>query len=131
FHAGGRNRDQDPYLLHYYRVNFDGSALVALTEGNGMHSVRYSPDGKYLIDTYSRVDLPPVHELRRVSDGKLVCMLEQADVSALRETGWRSPEVFRARGRDGKTDIWGIVCRPRRFDPTKKYPVVENIYAGP
>jgi hypothetical protein len=131
FRASGRNKDQDPYLVHYYRVNFDGSDLVPQTEGNGTHFVRYSPDGKYLIDTYSRVDQPPVHELRRASDGKLVCELERADVSALRETGWRPPEVFHARGRDGKTDIWGIVCRPRDFDPTKKYPVIENIYAGP
>ena len=56
--------------MHYYRVNFDGTGLVALTAGNGSHSVQFSPDRAYLIDTYSRVDLPPVHELRRCSDGK-------------------------------------------------------------
>jgi len=131
FQASGQNPDQDPYLIHYYRVNFDGSGLVALTEGNGNHTVQFSPDRRYLIDTYSRVDLPPVHELRRVSDGALVCKLEEADVSALRATGWRPPEVFVAKGRDGQTDIWGIVCRPQNFDETKKYPVIEYIYAGP
>jgi dipeptidyl aminopeptidase/acylaminoacyl peptidase len=36
-----------------------------------------------------------------------------------------------AKGRDGKTDIWGIICRPRGFDQSKKYPVIEQIYAGP
>src|SRR5262249_30691589 len=75
FRASGKNPDQDPYFLHHYRVNFDGTGLVALTEGNGTHTVQYSPDRKYLIDTYSRVDLPPVHELRRTSDGTLVCEL--------------------------------------------------------
>jgi hypothetical protein len=131
FHAGGRNPDQDPYFIHYYRINFDGTGLAALTEGNGNHSIQYSPDRRYLIDTYSRVDAAPVHELRRVSDGKLICPLEKADISELVAGGWTAPEVFVAKGRDGKTDIWGIICRPKNFDPGKKYPVIEQIYAGP
>jgi dipeptidyl aminopeptidase/acylaminoacyl peptidase len=131
FHAGGRNPDQDPYFIHYYRVNFDGTGLVALTEGNGTHTIQVSPDRNYIIDTYSRVDLAPIHELRRVSDGKLVCALEKADITELKASGWEPPEVFVAKGRDGKTDIWGIIYRPRSFDPNKKYPVIEYIYAGP
>ena len=131
FHAGGRNAGQDPYFLHYYRVNIDGSGLVALTEGNGNHTVEFSPDRTWLIDTYSRVDAPPVTELRRTSDGKLVCPLETADTGALMAKGWTAPEVFVSKARDGKTDIWGIICRPKNFDPAKKYPVIESIYAGP
>jgi dipeptidyl aminopeptidase/acylaminoacyl peptidase len=131
FRASGKDPDQDPYLIHSYRVNFDGTDLVALTEGNGNHTVQFSPDRRYIIDTYSRVDMPPVNELRRTADGKRVCELEKADVSELRASGWEAPEVFVAEGRDGKTDIWGIICRPRHFDPAKKYPVVESIYAGP
>jgi len=131
FRACGKNTDQDPYFIHFYRVNFDGSGLVALTEGNGNHSVQYSPDRKYIIDTYSRVDMPPAHELRRVSDCGLICKFEEADISELLGAGWKPPEVFVAKGRDGKTDIWGIICRPKDFDSNKKYPVVEQIYAGP
>jgi dipeptidyl aminopeptidase/acylaminoacyl peptidase len=131
FRGSGRNSDQDPYLVQYYRVNFDGTGLTALTEGNGNHTVRYSPDEKYLIDTYSRVDMPPVNELRRVSDGKLICQLETADISELKASGWEPPEVFVAKGRDDKTDIWGIIVRPRNFDPNKRYPILEDIYAGP
>jgi Prolyl oligopeptidase family/Dipeptidyl peptidase IV (DPP IV) N-terminal region len=138
FNACGKNPDQDPYFIHYYRVNFDGTGLVALTEGNGTRGgrpggagIQFSPDRKYLIDTYSRVDMPPVHELRRVADGKLVCKLEEADISEVKTRGWEPPEVFVAKGRDSKTDIWGIIARPRSFDPNKKYPVLEYIYAGP
>jgi hypothetical protein len=120
FHASGKNPDQDPYFLHYYRVNFDGTELTAFTEGNGTHTIEYSPDRKYLLDNYSRVDLAPVHELRRVADGKLICELEKADISELLSSGWAAPEVFVAKGRDGRTDIWGIICRPRNFDPQKK-----------
>ena len=119
FRARGKNPGQDPYLIHYYRVNFDGTGLVALTEGDGHHTVTYSPDRKYLIDRYDRVDLAPVHELRRAADGKLMCRLEEADITELKAAGWEPPEVFVAKGRDGQTDIWGLVCRPRNFDPKK------------
>ncbi len=131
FRASGRNPGQDPYFIHYYRVNFDGTDLVALTEGNGTHSIEFSPDRRFYIDTWSRVDHPPVNELRRASDGRKVCDLEEADISELKAGGWEAPEVFVVKGRDGKTDIWGIICRPRALDPNRKYPVIEQIYAGP
>lgn len=131
FRASGRNPDQDPYFIHYYRVNFDGSGLIALTDGNGNHSLQFSPDRKYYIDTYSRVDMAPLHELWRTADCTRLCQFEQADISELKNSGWEPPEVFSAKGRDGTTDIWGIICRPHPFDPAKKYPVLEQIYAGP
>jgi dipeptidyl-peptidase-4 len=131
FHAGGIVPGQDPYYVHYCRVNFDGSGLTVLTGGDGTHRVDYSPDGRYLVDTWSRVDLPPVTEVRRVADGAKVCDLERGDASALLATGWRYPERFVAKGRDGKTDIYGVIFRPSNFDPKRKYPVVEDIYAGP
>ncbi|WP_233198936.1 MULTISPECIES: prolyl oligopeptidase family serine peptidase [Pirellulaceae] len=131
FTAAGIVPGQDPYYLHHCRVNFDGSDLTILTEGDGSHQINYSPDGRYLIDEYSRVDLPPVHTLRQVKDGSLVCELEKADASQLLETGWKMTERFAAKGRDGKTDIYGVIYFPTNFDPTKKYPVIENIYAGP
>jgi dienelactone hydrolase len=131
FRAGGIRGEQDPYYIHYCRVNFDGTGLVVLTAGDGTHEAEFSPDRRFLIDTYSRVDLPPVTELRRCSDGGLICPLETADATALFETGWRPPEQFVAKARDGKTDIYGIIHRPKKFDSEKKYPVVEKIYAGP
>ncbi|MCU0714957.1 MAG: prolyl oligopeptidase family serine peptidase [Pirellula sp.] len=130
FQASGRD-GQDPYLIHYGYVSLDDGKLVWLTEGNGNHSIQFSPSKQYIIDTYSRVDLAPVNELRRVSDGSLVCKLETSDITELEASGWKPPEVFSAKGRDGKTDIWGIICRPKDFDPKKRYPVIEDIYAGP
>ncbi|MBC7856312.1 MAG: prolyl oligopeptidase family serine peptidase, partial [Pirellulaceae bacterium] len=116
---------------HHCRVNFDGSNLVILTAGNGSHEIEYSPDGKYLMDNYSRVDQPPMSELRKAEDGSLVCKLEEADGSKLLETGWKAPERFSAKARDGATEIYGVIYRPTNFDPAKKYPVIEAIYAGP
>ena len=131
FAASGREKNHDPYLIHYYKVNFDGSGLKRLTEGNANHTAEFSSDKKYFVDTYSRVDVPPVSVLRRSSDGKVVKDLEKADISDLLATSIQNPEVFSAKGRDGKTDIWGIIIRPSNFDPEKTYRVIEYIYAGP
>ena len=108
----------------------DGS-LTPLTDGDGTHRIMFSPDGTRYLDMYSRVDLPPITELRRASDGKKLATLEQGDASRLYAAGWKAPERFVAKGRDGRTDIWGILWRPTLFDPDKKYPVIELIYAGP
>ena len=130
FRASGMIAGQDPYFIHYYRINFDGTGLVKFTEANGNHSIFWSPDHRYFVDEYSRVDLPTVAELRRVSDMR-VTPLEKGDMSAQIAVGWRPPEPFVAKGRDGTTDIWGIIVRPLTFDPKRKYPVIEQIYAGP
>jgi len=131
FRASGMEPGKDPYFTHYYRINFDGTGLVKYTEADGNHALVWSPDREYYVDTWSRVDLAPVSELRRTSDRSLVMELERGDFTPLLETGWRPPEVFVARARDGTTDIWGIIIRPTNFDPDRRYPVIENIYAGP
>jgi len=131
FAASGMYPGKDPYFIHHYRINFDGTGLAAITDADAMHSVSFSPDRRYYVDLWSRVDLPPVLQLRRTSDLKVIMNVEHADASALLATGWRPPEVFTAKGRDGRTDIWGVIIRPTNFDPKTKYPVIENIYAGP
>jgi dipeptidyl-peptidase 4 len=131
FTGSGQDANHDPYQVHFYRVNIDGSNLIRLTDGEGNHRIEFSPDGKYLLDTYSSPDKAPQHEIRRATDGKKVIDLERADASELLKNGFRMPQVFSAKGRDGKTDIWGHVYFPTTFEPSKKYPVVEDIYAGP
>ena len=131
FSACGMNKDEDPYLIHYYKIGLDGKHLTCLTPEPGNHSVTYSSDMAYLIDTYSTVTTPPVTVLRSGKDGRVLRTLERADISRLEATGWKAPEVFVAKGRDGKTDMWGLIQRPSNFDPTKKYPIIEYIYSGP
>jgi dipeptidyl aminopeptidase/acylaminoacyl peptidase len=131
FTASGMNRGQDPYFIHHYRINFDGTGLTPFTEADGTHTVTFSPDSQYYVDSWSRVDMAPIAQLRRTSDQKVVMELERGDLTALVKAGWRAPEVFTAMGRDGKTPIWGVIIRPTNFDPKKKYPVIEDIYAGP
>jgi len=130
FSASGKEAG-DPYLIHYYTVGFDGSNLKQLTEGDGNHRVSFSADFKYMVDSWSKVDTPPVTVLRHAQTGKQLMTLEEADITPLLANGWKKPKIFSAKGRDGKTDIWGIFLTPSDFDPSKKYPVIEYIYAGP
>ncbi|MFZ4572993.1 MAG: prolyl oligopeptidase family serine peptidase [Phycisphaerales bacterium] len=122
---------QDPYYIHYARVKFDGSAFTLLTDGDGTHELEFSPEHAFYLDRYSRVDRPPVIELRRATDGGKVADIARADDADLRAAGWRAPERFVAKARDGTTDIHGVIFRPSTFDAAKKYPVIEQIYAGP
>ena len=131
FTANGMNPDEDPYLVHYYRIGLDGKGLTCLTPGNGNHRAQFNSDYTYLLDTYSRVDEAPVTVLRSTTKPEQAVTLATADISRLKEQGWVAPEVFVAPGRDGTTPIWGIIQRPTNFDPTKRYPVIEYIYAGP
>lgn len=131
FRAGGMNKEEDPYFVHYYRINFDGTGLLELTPAKGNHNISYSPDKKYYLDTYSQINVPPVIELRRTADAKKITEVERTDVTEYLKAGFRFAEPFHAKGRDGETDIWGVVFRPTDFDSSKSYPVIENIYAGP
>ncbi|MDE6096682.1 MAG: S9 family peptidase [Muribaculaceae bacterium] len=131
FTANGVSKDEDPYFIRYYVINFDGSGMTDLTPAPGTHNAVFSPDFKYLVDTYSTVNDAPVTVLRDASDGKELMKVAQADISSLLAAGWKAPEVFVAPGRDGKTPMWGVIYRPSNFDESKKYPVVEYIYQGP
>jgi dipeptidyl-peptidase 4 len=131
FWAAGVNKDEDPYYLQLGKAKIDGSGLEIVTAGNGTHTVAWSPDRKYFIDTWSRVDLPPVHVLRDAEHGNLICELEKADATELLNSGYIFSKPFVAKGRDGNTDIYGVIHYPYNFNPKKKYPIIEFIYSGP
>jgi dipeptidyl aminopeptidase/acylaminoacyl peptidase len=131
FAASGMDEGRDPYYVHYFRVNFDGSGLERLTHEDATHELTFAPDGRHYVLGWSRVDLPPVTVLVRTGDAEVVAELGVGDHAALLAAGWIPPEPFVAKGRDGVTDIWGIIVRPSTFDPSVRYPVIESIYAGP
>jgi len=131
FGANGREPGQDPYFLHYYRTSLDGGPVVSRTPEDGTHAVQLSPSGRYLIDTYSKPDVPPVVVLRDAENGAVGLSLEKADISRLLATGWKPPTPIKMTAHDGKTDIYGLLFRPTNFDPSRKYPIVNNVYPGP
>jgi dipeptidyl-peptidase-4 len=130
FTGNGHEPNEDPYYTHLYRVNFDGSGLKLLTPGNFSHTAAAPDDGKYFINTYSRVDTAPKSVLID-AQGATVADLETTDVRRLLEAGFKYPEPFHVKADDGYTDIYGLMIKPFDFDPNKKYPLVEYVYPGP
>ncbi|MEA2105532.1 MAG: DPP IV N-terminal domain-containing protein [Bacteroidota bacterium] len=131
FTAGGVEKNRDPYFQHLYKINFDGTGMQLLTPEDAEHEIDISPDQRYFVDNYSRVDLKPHAVLRKLYDGKLVKKLQEANIEKLLATGWKHPERFTVKARDDKTDIYGILQYPTTFDLNKKYPIIDNSYSGP
>ena len=130
FMANGREAGRDPYFAHFYSISFDGSNLKLLTPEDGNHNITFSPDGKYFTDNYSQPNVPPVSVLRDM-DGKLIATLEKTDISKLLATGWKPAEPIKVKSSDGKWDLYGLMFKPKDFDQSKKYPIVNYIYPGP
>jgi hypothetical protein len=131
FSASGMAKDEDPYYVHGYKIHFDGTGLTPLTPEAADHALSYSKDGRFFTDLYSTINTPPTLVVRSADDGKVVMPVQTADLSQLVGAGWQAPEPFHTTGRDGKTEIWGVLYKPEKLDATLKYPVVEDIYAGP
>jgi dipeptidyl aminopeptidase/acylaminoacyl peptidase len=130
FQAVGKEKGRDPYFIHFYRVNFDGTNLKLLTPEDGNHDISLAPSGKYFVDSYSKPDVPPVSVLRDET-GKLIANLERADIRKLLETGWKPPVPVTVKARDGVTDLYGLMFQPVNLDSSKKYPIINHIYPGP
>lgn len=131
FTGQGREPGRNIYYAHLYRVNFDGSDLQLLTPEDADHTIRWSPSGRFFVDTYSRIETPPVTVLRAVPDEGVIRTLEEADISRLAEIGWRPAEIFSVKARDGITDLYGVIYFPPDIDSTKSYPIISHIYPGP
>ncbi|MGD2136207.1 MAG: DPP IV N-terminal domain-containing protein [Gemmatimonadales bacterium] len=130
FVGQGKEPGRDPYFRHLYRIGFDGRGETLLTPEDANHSIALAPDGETFVDTYSTPTTPPVTVLRD-RDGEVLLELERADVSRLLATGWRPPTPITMKGRDGTTDIYGLMYTPSHLDSTARYPIVNQIYPGP
>jgi dipeptidyl aminopeptidase/acylaminoacyl peptidase len=126
----GRETGRDPYYAHLYRVGLDGKKLALLTPEDANHEISLSPSGKYFVDSYSTPDVPPVTVLRG-EDGRLMALLEKADISRLSAFGWKPPIPFTVKARDGATELYGLMFKPTNFDANKKYAIINHIYPGP
>jgi len=129
FVASGKEKG-NPYYRYLYRVDFSGENLTLLTPETGDHSVQFSPDGKYFIDSYSQADVPPVYEVRN-THGEVLVLVEKTDISRLKASGWKPPTPFTVRSANERWDLYGLLYTPTIIDTTEKYPVIVYIYPGP
>jgi len=128
--AAGREKGEDPYYTHLYRVGFDGTGLKLLNPGNSSHSTSVSESGRYFVNNSSRIDEAPDSALYDTL-GNVLAKLESPDLSALMEMGFKYPEPFTVKADDGVTDLYGVMYKPFNFDPNRKYPIIAYVYPGP
>lgn len=130
FTANGREANEDPYYLHLYRINFDGSGMKLLNPGDFDHAVNMNDEAKYFVNNFSRVNTIPKSVLMD-ANGHQLMDLETTDLSLLMGKGYKFPEPFKVKADDGITDVYGVMYKPFDFDPNKKYPIIEYVYPGP
>lgn len=130
FTANGLEPNEDPYYLHLYRINFDGTGLKLLNKGNFNHAISISDTYKFFVNNFSRVNTAPESFLMD-NLGNKVLNLEKTDLSLLFQAGYKFPEPFKVKAADGITDIYGVMYKPFDFDSTKLYPIIEYVYPGP
>jgi len=130
FLANGREKGENPYFTHFYRVGFDGKNLTLLTPESGTHEISMSPSGRFFFDSYSKPDVAGIAVVRDET-GKLVANVAKTDISKLLASGWQPPVPITVKARDGATDLYGLLYKPTNLDTGKKYPIINNIYPGP
>jgi dipeptidyl aminopeptidase/acylaminoacyl peptidase len=130
FEAFGKELGVHPYYSMKYKASIDKGVMTLLTREPANHSFSMSKSNKYFVDTYSTVDMAPLSVLRDIN-GNIIMNLEKADLSQLFASGWKMPETFVVKAKDGVTDLYGVMYKPFDFDSTKKYPVISNVYPGP
>jgi dipeptidyl-peptidase-4 len=126
----GKERGRDPYFRHFYRQTMDGKPAQLLTPEDADHAISLSPSGKFFVDNFSTPDQPTTSVLRD-DTGKQVLQLQKMDISRLTATGWKPPMPITVKDRGGVNELYGLLYRPTNFDPSKKYPIINNIYPGP
>ncbi|MCZ2224236.1 MAG: S9 family peptidase [Chitinophagales bacterium] len=130
FTANGREKNENPYYEHLYKINFDGSGLKLLNDGDYHFTVSMNDNKSFFVSNFSRVNTIPKSILYN-ADGKKILDLETADLSSLFAAGYKFPETFKVKADDGITDLYGVMYKPFDFDSTKKYPLIEYVYPGP
>ena len=130
FVANGKNKGENPYYEHLYRVNLDGSGLKQITKGDFFHQTEVDDDARFVVDNYSRVNTIPTAVVLD-NQGNKVMDLQESDFSQLFANGYKFPELFTVKAADGVTDLYGVMYKPFNFDSTKVYPIVDYVYPGP
>lgn len=130
FMANGYNKNENPYFSHFYSIDFAGRKFRELTPEEGNHRVSFSYNHPYFVDNYSQPNVPNIAKLKDLK-GKTISILEEQDISELKQSGWQPPTPIKVKSRDGRWDLYGLMYTPTNMVEGRKYPVVNYIYPGP
>ncbi|WP_431294437.1 DPP IV N-terminal domain-containing protein [Pedobacter sp. P26] len=131
FYGYGKNPAFNPNYSFLYKKSIDdNNQPKLLTPEDANHSVFVAPSKKYFVDNFSRTDLTP-RTVVRDNNGKFIIQAYQPNLKQLYAYGWKQPERFSVKAKDGITELYGLMWKPFNFDPAKKYPIISQVYPGP
>jgi dipeptidyl-peptidase 4 len=112
-----------------YRVALSDKSIVRITRDPGTHEVIAAPDDSGFVDKYSNAMTPPRQELYR-GDGTRVAVIDENKGSELGTYDLSPPEFLTVTAEDG-TKLYAMMIKPSKSDPSRKYPVLIDVYGGP
>ena len=122
----------DPHYTYYYKVKLNGKGQQLLTYGNGEHSLQLSQDGRWAIDQYSRMDMPPVCNVVSIDNPKKHYEFFRSDEAEYLKAGWVKPTLIKVKAADEQTDLYGVMYLPSHMSPNLGgLPIISNVYPGP
>jgi dipeptidyl-peptidase 4 len=120
----------NPMKLQLHRVGLDGRGDRRLTNPAFHHSVNLAPDCQHFIDVLQTHNTPPVTRLL-TTDGKTVGEIARSDLTRFNQLGLKTAELLNFKAADGTNELFGLLQFPSTFKPTKRYPLLVSVYAGP
>ena len=134
FTASMRDGKELPIEQQMFRANLNRTVdPVAVTPGGGWWTVSVNGPATAYVGNYSDPATPTQSALYRI-DGTRVRWIEENKLDASHPfapyvSRLRTPE-FGTMQSHGQTLVWRMTTPPD-FDPSKKYPVVMQVYGGP
>ena len=98
---------------------------------SGQHSYNMSPTGKWAVHTFSNAVTPPEIDMVSLPKHKSVRMIEDnAKAKEQYKALALQPKEF-VKVKSGDLMLDAYMIKPKNFDPSKKYPVIIEVYGEP
>lgn len=124
-----------PATRQIYGVSLKaGATPVQISEGEGMHSARFSHDARYMIECYQSFQTPNTYALYKAEKGKWKKERVLEENQALREA-WQAnqlpePQCMKIPNSKGQ-DLEAMLMLPHTATPKNQHPLIVMHYSGP
>ncbi|MFZ6750221.1 DPP IV N-terminal domain-containing protein [Undibacterium sp. Ren11W] len=120
----------NPIGVDLYAVNLQGGDPQRLSTEGGVHKVRWNATYTQYLDSWSGLRQTPKQALFSDNGALLKLVDDQGIPENMRGLKLATVKQQQIKARDGHL-LESLLFLPPNFDPRKKYPVYQHLYAGP